>query len=170
MGRFLLDSRGYTLIEMLFVIAIIGILATIMVFSMQSVREKAKIARSQTELVQIFNAFTILEDDTGQWPGHKIPSEVEMAPDNEICADGCTYGLTDCRSGIICDDVGNPYPDWKGPYMTPMPIDPWGNEYFFDTDYIYAGDNYAVIGSYGPDEIGNGLYNADDILFFLVKQ
>lgn len=170
MKRFLLNRGGYTLIEMLVVIVIIGILATIMIASFQETRQKAMISRTQTELTQIFNAFLMLEDDTKQWPGHKAPFEVELTAGNEICADGCTYGLTDCRAGILCDDPGIPYPKWKGPYMTPLPQDSWGNEFFFDTDYVLGGDTYAVIGSYGPDEIGNGLYNADDIIFFLVKE
>lgn len=164
------NNSGFTLLEIMVVITILGILATIVVVSLQEAREKAMISRSQVELIQIFNAFTMFEDDTGQWPGHKVPFEVELTVGNEICADGCAFALSDCEAGIMCNDVGNPYPDWKGPYMTPVPIDSWGNEYFFDTDYDLNGEWTAVIGSYGPDGIGNDLYNSDDITFLLTKQ
>jgi hypothetical protein len=68
--------------------------------------------------------------------------------------------------------------------MNVMPMDPWGNEYFFDTDYevdnttdapcdggIVPADCYlaVVVGSYGPDGVGNGLYNGDDIIKIIKK-
>ena len=154
---------------MLVVIFILGVLSTIMVVSLRNAREKAMIAKVSVELNQIFNALLIMEDDTKQWPGHKVPYRVELATGNEICDDGCAYSLSDCRAGLLCDDPGTPYQRWDGPYLKGAPSDPWGNEYFFDTDYNIDGDMYAVIGSYGPDGTGNNEYNSDDILFELAK-
>lgn len=169
------SKKGFTLIELLTVISIIGILASIVLVSLGNAKEKAKIAKAKTEVKQIFKAISVLEIDTEQWSGHKTPYEIEGgAGGNEICSDGCAFGLSDCRSGLVCDDSGNPYPNWNGPYMSKIPNDPWGNEYFFDTDYdIDPGPGQkwtAVVGSYGPNGTGNNLYNSDDIIYIIIKE
>lgn len=69
-------------------------------------------------------------------------------------------------AGLI--DTDGAYLNWKGPYMGVIPKDPWGNNYFFDTDYdIGGGVMRVVLGSYGPNGVGNNLYDADDIRLIL---
>ena len=167
------NKEAFTLIELLVVIAIIGILASIVLVSLSGARERARIAKAQAEVRQIYNVISILEVDTEQWPGHKTPYEIEEgASGNEICSDGCTYDFSDPRAGLV-DTDGN-YPNWKGPYITEIPIDPWGNEYFFDTDYNYnthmglPGDKWIVaIGSYGPNGKGLNNYDTDDVIYII---
>lgn len=168
------SEKGFSLIEMLVVLAIIGILAGIVLVSVQDARKKAKIVQARLEIKQIFNAISMLEIDTEQWPGHKTPYKIETgASGNEICGDGCTYDLNDCRAGLGCDDGANHYPNWKGPYMENIPKDPWDNEYFLDTDYDIdpgAGEKWAIIvGSYGPNGQGLNLYDGDDVIY-VVKE
>lgn len=168
-------TRGFTLVEILIAIGIMGLLFTIIMVSMQRARQSAKITKAMMEVGQIFKGISLLEMDSEQWPGHKMPYQVDSgASGNEICPDGCAYGLSDCQSGLACNDTINPYPYWNGPYMKVIPKDPWGNEYFFDTDYDIdpgAGQEWAVVvGSYGPDGIGNNQYNSDDILYIIVKE
>ena len=159
---------GFTLIELLVVIAIIGILAAVVLASLQPAREKAKIAKAKADVKQIYLAIFGLEGDTGRWPGLQIPYIINRVDDNEICGDGCTCSLGDACAGIIGNDgYGS---GWSGPYMPEVSPDPWGNEYFFDTDYDLAtptGEWAVVIGSYGPNGVGNDVYDEDDILYII---
>jgi len=50
-------SRGFTLIEMLVVIVVIGILATIVLVSVSSGRKKAQATKAKTDMVELSKAF-----------------------------------------------------------------------------------------------------------------
>ena len=170
------SQRGFTLVELLVVIAIIGILATIVIVNVNAAREKAKIAAVKTEARSIYNAIMMLEADTGEGPGHEMSYEVNEPgdPDNEICEDGCDFKFSDPQAGLTATD--GLYTEWKGPYLSEGHLlDPWGNEYFFDTDYDLdpdpgdQGQYGVVIGSYGPNGTGLNDYDSDDI-FYIIKQ
>lgn len=169
--KFESKEKGFTLMEVLIGIAIIGFLASMVLVNVNTAREKARIAVAKAESREIYNAFILLESDTFQWPGHKTPYEVEEGSDNEICPDGCTYSLSDPQAGLTATD-GNYGGGWDGPYLDEIPTDPWGTEYFFDTDYdIDPGEGQdwaAVIGSYGPNGVGNNQYDDDDI-YYIIK-
>ncbi|KPJ55122.1 hypothetical protein AMJ47_01190 [Parcubacteria bacterium DG_72] len=169
-------KKGFSLIEILVVIAIIGILATIVLVNLSVARKKAKIVQAQTEIRQIYNGIAMLNLDSDEWLAHKKPDEVEPgASGNEICQDGCTYSLEDDEVGLLNDDSSNPYDNWDGPYINTI-TDPWGNEYFFDTDYDYnqhmglPGSKWVVVvGSYGPNGVGLNQYDADDIIYVVAE-
>ena len=59
------------------------------------------------------------------------------------------------------------FPDWTGPYLDEMPVDPWGNDYFFDPDYRIDGVKQMVIGSSGPNGSGLNVYDEDNIIIIL---
>jgi len=164
-----LYKKGFTLIELLVVIAIIGILSTLAVTAVQVARAKAKLAKAAREVSQIVTALKMLENDTGYWPGHQevdvMTNGIAAGDNNEICGDGCSYSISSGYAGLSEDDISEPYENWSGPYMVNIPPDPWGNEYFFDTDYDHPEYGWSVVvGSYGPDGIGNNQYNSDDII------
>lgn len=166
------NCRGFTLLELLIVIAIIGILVSIILISTNTAREKARIAKAKADCRAIYNAIIMLESDTEQWPGHKEAWEVEIGiPNNEICDDGCIIKFSDPEAGLAADDLSpNEYPGWNGPYISASQlVDPWGSEYFFDTDYVGAEGLAVVIGSYGPNGAGLNLYDSDNVYYLISK-
>lgn len=153
---------GFTLIELLVVIAVISILSAIGLVFLNGGREKARIADAQSDLRSIATALQILEFDTGEWPNHLAPG---------ICTGACganeVEDLTVAAAGLMVTD-GN-FPSWQGPYLKTMPLDPWEHQYFLDTDYRISGQDYAVLGSYGPNGVGLNQYDEDDVYFILAQ-
>lgn len=159
--------RGFTLIELLVVIAIIGILSAVVLVGLSTAREKANIAKARAEVRSIRTAIDMLVNDTLQWPGHKTIDDIESgASGNEI------WDLSATTAGLIATDGS--FANWGGPYISSIPLDPWGNPYFFDTDYDVdpsAGETWAaVVGSFGPNEDGQNVYDSDNVYQILVSE
>jgi len=168
---------GFTLIELLVVLAIVGLLSTLAVTAVKSAREKAKIASAQHEIKLIYDAITMLSNDTGKWPGGQNVDQLGSGGANEVCSDGCSFGLDNSQAGITAEDGS--YQGWNGPYRDTVPLDPWDNEYFFDTDYqVYINEpcngqggcvDAVVVGSYGPNGQGLNDYDGDDVIRIILK-
>jgi prepilin-type N-terminal cleavage/methylation domain-containing protein len=177
------NDGGFTLIELLVVITIIGLLSTVAVIALTAARDEAKTTKVMGDLSQIRLAIEFMATDTDQWPGHQAVdvSCADPGPcpaNNELC-DTCTFSLSSGFGGLTQNDGGTAYTNWNGPYMGLIPLDPWGNEYFFDTDYDVdptgARDWKVVIGSYGPNGLEINGYDEtpntslDDIITILVE-
>ena len=150
------NERGFTLIELMISMAIIGVLAAIAIPNYISYRQRAQVAKAQSELKTIEKAVMMLAIDTGFWPNKEKVNE----PDTKE-----VWNLNVNSAGIT--DTDGSYPYWMGPYLGEVPLDPWGNPYFFDVDYLKDGSNYIVIGSFGPNGVGQNLYDNDDIILIL---
>jgi len=161
-------NRGFTLIELLVVISIIGILSSIVLASLQSARQKARIARAQSDLNQLATAIGILEIDTGLHP-----NKIQLNP----CVQDPEVFLNSCAAGIQCTD--GDFPGWAGPYMNTVPLDPWGTNYYFDSDYqctdqkgcvdIPSGTWVRAIVAFGPNLSENYGPGSDDIVSVLCR-
>ena len=154
-------KAGFTLIEMLVVMAVIGILASIIMFQLYRAKESAWLVKARGDVNQIRKALTLLENDANEWPGHNAMDQVGSgASGNEV------WDLSAPLAGLITTD-GN-YNNWSGPYISAIVNDPWGHDYFFDPDYDIdpgVGERWAaVVGSFGPDGIGQNTYGGDDII------
>jgi type II secretion system protein G len=157
MERKLELQKGFTLIELMITIAIIGILAAIAIPNFLAYREKSKIANAESEIKGIELAITDLAIDTNRWP--------TGSPAGDASAGDQVWDLNDPDAGLVAN--GDSWQDWFGPYLSVVSIDPWGNNYFFDEDYEIDGVDYVVIGSFGPNRVGPNLYDDDDILIIL---
>jgi len=149
------SANAFSLIEILVVISIIAVLSTLAVVSMQYAKTASKIAKARHDVDAIVLAMKLLENDTGQWPGHQDVDDVTSSGSNEI------WDLAEDRAGLVATD--GDFPGWNGPYMASIPLDPWGNRYFYDSDYRIGGVNRVVIGSFGPNGVGQNVYDSDDI-------
>lgn len=150
---------GFSLIEILVVIGAIGILLGIAVPAYNGYREKSQIAAAMHDLKGIETAIIALATDTGLWPEGQAIGEINNGGSNEI------YDLNDPESGLVATD-GN-FPNWRGPYINAVPLDPWGTNYFLDTDYRISGVDNIVLGSLGPSKCCNNQYKPDDVRLIL---
>ena len=154
-----MDKKGFTLIELLVVIAIIGVLSTLAIVGMNYARQQAKVAKAEHDVDAIVLAVKQLENDTGQWPNHQSIDQINNTGNNEV------WDLNQPEAGIVTSD-GN-FPQWNGPYMALVRKDPWGNDYFYDSDYQVNGEDKVVIGSFGPNGVGQNVYDSDNIIKIL---
>jgi general secretion pathway protein G len=120
---------GFTLIELMVVILIIGLLATIVVQNLRSATDRAKRVKAEADLAQLKSALDRYYLDNGSYP----------------TTDQGLAGLISVPSG------GDPPKDWGGPYIEKVPPDPWGNQYFYQSD----GNSY-VLKSFGADGVEGG--------------
>ncbi|HEV8666316.1 MAG TPA: type II secretion system protein [Candidatus Paceibacterota bacterium] len=161
-------ARGFTLIELLVVISIIGILATIVLTSLNSARQKAKTSTASSQLEQIQTAFQIFYETYGDYP--------PIQPVGRDFCNWCTVsnntyyanypGINDPHylQQYDMDTVtGQPYA-WttvttqlqQYGLISPsenITVDPWGNPYVYDKNYQIQGGctGWSPICSMGPN-------------------
>jgi len=165
--------QGFTLIEILVVIAIIAMLMAMSVVAVRYARDRAEVAKAQHGIDVLYNAISQLMIDTDEWPGHQTPEIVNAGAGNEV------WDLSSSESGLTQTD--GLYSNWHGPYILEVQQDPWGNNYFFDTDYSINADyepcdggtgcfDAVVVGSFGPNGTGQNVYDSDDVIKVLQKE
>lgn len=161
---------GFTVVELLIVIVVLGILAAIVLNVFGGVQQRARTTSAEAELQGVDKAIAALSVDTGKWPngcaiGLNSNPEVFIQLADAGLAQSPTAGVIDTDCEWTAQDISN----WRGPYLqTNEIIDPWNNSYVFDPDY-YPWRNcddkteapaVAVVVSYGPDATE---YSCDDI-------
>ncbi len=118
------SRRGFTLVEIMLVVIIIGVLAAMVVPRFAGRTEQAKVARAKSDIAAIGLALDIFELDMGVYPETIKDLAAKPGGDSE---------------------------NWKGPYIKQgkQLIDPWGHEYDY-TRPTEQGKDY-VLKSMGPD-------------------
>lgn len=164
-------NRGFTLVELLMVIIVIGILSAIFVGKVTTARGKARISQAQANLINARTAIALLQNDTDKWPNGCPPNVIsnpEVALDDEDA--GIRIVPTVGVNGPGCEWTAQDIANWKGPYMQ-TPVDPWGTSYWFDPDFTpYEGcvsittqSEKSGVVSFGPNKVGLNIYDCDDI-------
>ena len=130
------QRKGFTLIEILLVMAILAILAAVVVPKFTKRSQQAKETAAKTDIANLEVALDSFEIDTGRYPTN-------------------TEGI----KALIQEPI-NTKDDWKGPYLKRgVPQDPWGNEYNYKQPGQYNKYGYDLSSS-GPDGLSG---NEDDI-------
>jgi len=99
-------KKGYIFTELLIVCAIILLVATISLRAVKAIMEKAKIASAKTQISQLALTLEQVKDDTGYYPVYLSDLTLSSPPNMQER-------------------------NWKGPYVNEIPVDPWGNSYFY---------------------------------------
>ena len=158
-------KTGFTLIEILVSISIIAILSSMAISTLSDARVKAQNVVAAAQLRDLEVAILRLANDTGEWPGHQAVEGVDSGgAGNEV------WDMRADSAGLAGTD--GLFPGWNGPYVSAASTtDPWGNPYFFDTDYDIGTSSTiwaAVVGSFGLNGVGQNVYDADNIIRVLV--
>lgn len=147
-------SDGFTMVEIMITVLVIGVLLAVALPSISTVRRQSRIKQAEAQLEILTAAIKQLAWDTGKYPGAKPVVEGKEVPN-----------LTVPDAGLLAED--GDFPNWKGPYIRDIPLDPWGSLYFFDADYQVDGKMRVVVGSHGPNRSGINNYDSDNIFVLL---
>ena len=132
-------QRGFTLLEIMVVVVILGILAALVVPKIISRPDEARIIAAKQDIASLMQALKLYRLDNQRYPTTE-------------------QGL----QALLAKPATAPIPlNWKpGGYIERLPKDPWGNAY----QYLYPGINGEIdTFSYGADGAPGGEGNDADI-------
>ncbi|MBF0503699.1 MAG: type II secretion system major pseudopilin GspG [Candidatus Omnitrophica bacterium] len=139
MIMFFHQRRGFTLIEIMLVVVIIGILVAMIVPNISGRSEQTRKTAARTDIESnLSTALDLYHMDTGRYPTTE-------------------QGL----SALLTLPTVSPVPaQWNGPYLKKkkIPKDPWGHDYIYVFPGAHNPDSYDL-SSLGAD----GIESADDI-------
>jgi len=133
------QSRGFTLIEIMVVMVILGLLVAIVAPNIMGRSDQAKVTVAETQLSNIANALDLYRLDNSHYPSTQ-------------------QGL----EALVSKPTGSPEPKNWNPdgYLKSVPEDPWGSEY----QYVSPGTEGPYdLYSYGSDGQPGGEGDAADI-------
>jgi len=131
--------RGFTLLEVMVVVVILGILAALVVPKIISRPDEARVIAAKQDIASIMQALRLYRLDNQRYPSSE-------------------QGL----QALVTQPTSAPLPpNWKaGGYIERLPRDPWGNPY----QYLNPGIHGEIdVFSFGADGAPGGEVNDADI-------
>ena len=121
---------GFTLLEIMVVVVIMGMLASIVSFNVMGSKADAEVRKTRIDIKNIQQALDLYKLDNRRYPTTE-------------------QGL----KALIKKPTASPVPkNWKkGGYVQELPEDPWGNKYQYANPGVHNPDSYDLY-SFGPDQ------------------
>lgn len=129
---------GYSLVEIIIVVAIIGLLVTLVAPQLFGRLDQSRVTATEAQIRMLRSALDSYRLDVGAYPSD-----------------------SDGLSALIARPSSEQTDLWRGPYLDggQLPLDPWGRPYNYTMD---AGDGSPLIFSFGADgRAGGSGINAD---------
>ena len=136
------NKKGFTLIELMAVLVILGILGTIVVVNVAPIFQRANLEKIKADMAQTSKALEIYKFNELTYPSTSEGLEALVLP----------------HSGLK-----NPFLYPEDGYISSLPVDPWGKEYIYENPPrkskkfdLYTLGAYGMEGGSGEDtDIGN---------------
>lgn len=172
-----LSCKGFTLIEVIVVAAIIAILAGILVPMIFNQIDESKISKAKGDAKSFQTAITMFRKDNSCWPNRTNGADPTtntiqvLFSEGTAIADLATKGWNGSNNQLLnhlrINDNGYPAAMWKGPYLPEAGADPWGNQYMVGAKN-FENSSAVWILSAGPDGviqtgIDDDILSGDDI-------
>ncbi|MGB5985208.1 MAG: type II secretion system major pseudopilin GspG [Desulfobacterales bacterium] len=130
---FAMDARGFTLIELMIVVVILGILAMVVVPNVMDRPDEARQIKAGSDIKSLETALRLFKLDNGFYPTTE-------------------QGL---QALVVKPTTGKIPKKWNKPYLEKgkLPKDPWGNDFIYLSPGLHG--DYDIV-SYGADGVPGG--------------
>lgn len=140
------DKKGFTLVELMIVIVIIGVLVAMAMANFGKSGEDAKVARAKSDARTLAGAVQIYYSDTGDKNSIKKTITAGGGSNQALC----TTLMGTSTSPATGEKVG--------PWMSSCPIPPWSNSNYVVTEDGSTGQIYVIV-----NKDGSELFNSKNL-------
>jgi len=170
-----MKTKGFTLIELAVVLAIIAVLAAILTPLVTGYLDQARIARAQADSRTTADAIKLYQRDTGRWPVYATSGDYPNTigggkaliggatgtnPQNgaatwNVSTVVASSSLEVYINGNLTGLSANAFPKagFRGPYIGSLDSDPWGNRYILTASDLAGTTNHAYVISAGANGV-----------------
>ena len=167
-------TEGFTLIELAVVLAVTALLAAVLTPLVMGYLDQARGSRAQADLRTIADGIKLYQRDTGRYPIYNAggyPTTVSDGSKNIFAGPGNTptdtasWGLGSAIAATTLEawingnftsvSTTNTFPKagFRGPYVSNIESDPWGNQYLLNAANLNSGTYHAFVVSAGPNGV-----------------